>query len=118
MPRVDGSPSARERRTWIIRPDGTAHPGEYVCRFTRNGPDVPVKLELRTPVDPDTGEELDRSPMWALRVGWSERMERDPVMFPELSGEPVDLFQYDALYAAGDWRESINDAAEAALLTR
>lgn len=118
MPLVNGQPNARERRSWIIEPDGTPHPGDYVCRFTKNGPDVPVSLQLRYPTDPDTGETLDRSPMWALRVGWTERLEKDAVNFPELSGEPTDLFTYNAIYKAGDWRDSINDAAEAAILTR
>lgn len=108
MPNIDGTPNARERRTWIVEPNGTVHPGHYACIFSRGGPVVPV---WAAHVQPE-----DRSPRWVLRVGWTERVAFNPTELPELAGEPIDVWDYDAIYQSGEWRDRITETLEQRIL--
>lgn len=47
-------------------------PGYFKTRMTRSGPWVPCEIRHAPATDPDTGDHLDRSPMWeAFRDGIS-----------------------------------------------
>lgn len=53
--------------------------GHYLIILARSRRvDIPVRVWFGPPCDPDTGEEMDRSPRWQVKVG-----------FDMLAGEPV-----------------------------
>lgn len=43
-------------------------PGFYKCRLVRGGPWVAVRVAHEPASDPETGETLDRSPMWSVEI--------------------------------------------------
>lgn len=77
--------------------------GFYVVRLVKNGPRVPVFIWHGAPMDPETGELLDRSPRWqALRGG--KQIDIDEV-WPSALKEPITEDEYDHLMAVKAWAE-------------
>lgn len=46
--------------------------GFYRTKLVKGGPWVPVRIWYGPPLDPETGEELDRSPRWQALVNGEE----------------------------------------------
>jgi hypothetical protein len=86
-PRVDRGPS--------VNPDiPTA--GCYRVRLTRGGPFVAVRFWIGAPIDPDTGEEMDRAPRWQCRLNGCELVPVDR-FWPGCARDPIDLSEHDRL---------------------
>ena len=110
--------TARERRDWIIDPSGKVTPGHYTITFRRNGPLVPISLSYGPPVDQETGEPLDRSPRWILKVGFQERHAFNTADLPSLTGEPITAGQYFDLLEGRAWEGPWSAVAETETLYR
>jgi hypothetical protein len=77
--------------------------GFYRRRLVKGGPWVPVLIAYGAPLDPVTGEELDRSPRWQA---WSGGREIDVWnLWPDCSGEPITKAEYTHLRDVGEWAE-------------
>ncbi len=87
--------------------------GHYLVR--RGGRvDIPVRIWFGPPVDPETGEELDRSPRWQVQVGF-DRLEEEPVrvggiwiedltdVWPSCGRFPVDEADYAYRMERATW---------------
>ncbi len=84
--------------------------GFYKVRLTRNGPFVPVKIWHGPPLDPVTGEEMDRSWRWqALRNG--EEIDIDFV-WPWAGRNPISEAEYKRLAATMAWARKVPSAPE------
>jgi len=66
--------------------------GCYRTRFVKDGPPVALRIWFGNPVDPLTGEEMDRSPRWNATVNGLATVDafdfwpgcaRDPISFAE-----------------------------------
>ena len=82
------------------RPD-EPQAGFYKTKMVRGGPWVPVRLWYGEPLDPETGERLDRSPRWQCLVGqdW-----RDPfATWPRCCDRPISADEYRFLIDDADW---------------
>jgi hypothetical protein len=93
--------------------------GYFLLKKRRAGRiDVPVRVFFGPPLDPDTGEEMDRAPLWQLEIngvnaGYPERpacISGRPVdslegIWPECKSEPIDKAEYDYRVARADWAE-------------
>lgn len=75
--------------------------GFYKTKLVRGGPWVPVYLWFGCPHDPDTGEELDRSPRWqAERLG---RLVPVDAVWPFCALHPIDQAEHNFLLADHRW---------------
>lgn len=75
--------------------------GYYGVILVRGGPVVGARLWYGLPLDPVTGEELDRSPRWmALRNGHECELED---LWPWCAGKQITKAQYDHLLAVHYW---------------
>lgn len=75
--------------------------GFYRAKLVRGGPWVAVRIWHGPPLDPDTGEELDRSWRWqAERNGEPCEVWR---VWPYCAGEPIDKAEHDYLLQVRDW---------------
>ncbi len=66
------------------RNPGEPRPGYFSIRKVRGGPLVGARLIFGPPSDPDTGEPLDRSPMWETWI--DGQIVRDPSPDPASAG--------------------------------
>lgn len=87
--------------------------GFYRGRLVKGGPWVPIRIWFGAPLDPLTGEELDRSHRWqAERNG--EFVEVDAV-WPFCAADAINEAEYRYLLATNQWAaEHAPDAPEAA----
>lgn len=86
--------------------------GFYRGRMVKNGPWVPIRIWYQFPLDPVTGEELDRSGEWkALRLG----QEIHPLdVWPFCSSERISESEYEFLLADHQWHAAYDpDAPQA-----
>lgn len=82
-----------------IQPD-QPQTGLFKRRLVKDGAWVPVKIWYGAPLDPDTGEELDRSPRWQALEG--DRPSDDvPHTWLYSCDHPIDKAEYDYLMALG-----------------
>lgn len=84
-------------------------PGHYRRRLVKSGPYVPIKIEYSVARDPDTGEQLDRSPMWIAYLN-GELVDVFSV-WPECSGSPIDEAEYKFLLTVKEWAEANDPTA-------
>jgi hypothetical protein len=93
----------------------------YAVRLVKNGPRVPLKIACISAQDPETGEDLDRSPVWRA---WRNGDEVDIfhaiidfdglTMLPVVKGETIDEREYEHLLRLKQWAEKhAPDAPEA-----
>lgn len=85
--------------------------GYYAVRIVKGGPRVACKIWFGCPLDPLTGEELDRSPRWcALRNGAEVHVFE---IWPYCAREPITEAEYNHLLAVYDWafKNGANDPA-------
>ena len=77
-------------------------PGFYKARLVRNGPWVPVQIWHGPPVDPVTGETLDRS--WRLRAQVGDDFNEDPhEIWSYCAGHPIDRAEFQWRLADREW---------------
>ena len=75
--------------------------GFYRMRLVSGGVFVGVRIWHGAPLDPETGEEMDRSHRWqASANGKPIDLER---VWPRCAGEPINGNEYAYLTALGDW---------------
>jgi hypothetical protein len=94
----------------------TPQAGFYWRRFVRGGPKVAVKLWHGAPLDPVTGEELDRSHRWQAMVDGKHITEETAVLEAWIScaGNPITEAEYKTILAkAGDAAYAEPSAPEA-----
>lgn len=75
--------------------------GHYRRRLVRGGPWVPVRIWYGPPADPETGEELDRSPRWQAQVG--DEIRDGVEEWPSCCNNPIDAAEWRYLMAERDW---------------
>jgi hypothetical protein len=70
--------------------------GFYRARLVRGGPFVALRFWLGLPFDPETGEELDRTPRWQCRLNGVELV--DVFRFwPGCARDPISREEHDRL---------------------
>jgi hypothetical protein len=70
--------------------------GCYRHKLRRGGPPVALRFWLGPPIDPDTGEEMDRSPRWQCRLNGTELVPVDR-FWPDCARFPISLAEHDRL---------------------
>ncbi len=80
------------------RNPGEPRPGYFQVRKVRGGPYVGARLIHAPPTDPETGETLDRSPLWETWI--------DGVLVRDPSPDPVAA----GVYRVWDFGEEITEA--------
>lgn len=86
--------------TAALRVD-TPQAGFYWRRFVKGGPKIPVRLWHGAPIDPETGEELERSHRWQAMVN-GDLVTGDTAVIEvwiSCAGNPIDEAEYDYLLA-------------------
>lgn len=92
----------------------------YRVRRVKAGPLVPCKIWFGPPLDPVTGEEMDRAPRWQVEV--SGKLIDDPFSVvhlignqePIIKGEQISKEEFEFLLSDAQWcREYEPDAPEA-----
>jgi len=85
----------------------TPRSGFYRFRFVAGAHPVGVEMRFGPPLDPDTGEEMDRSPRWMCFVNgiYFDEIER---VWPQCGGDPISQADHDHLKALQVWGE-VND---------
>lgn len=78
-------------------------PGYYRARLVSGGVRGGVRIWFGPPMDPVTGEELDRSHRWQAEFDGAY-VEFDRV-WPQCAGEPIDEDEYRRLCARKAWAE-------------
>jgi len=82
---------ARSKRGPSFDPDIPVA-GCYRTRFVKDGPPVALRIWFGPPLDPETGEEMDRAPKWFAMINGVLAVEaarfwpgcaRDPISFAE-----------------------------------
>jgi hypothetical protein len=79
-------------------------PGFYRTRLRSGGVYVGVRIWFGPPLDPDTGEEMDRGHRWQADCN-GRYIEIDRV-WPQCGGDPIDDDEYLHLSALQSWGES------------
>lgn len=75
--------------------------GLYALRLRRNAVRSAIKVWHGPPVDPDTGEEMDRAPRWQATAN-NRPIDLDRV-WPVCAKEPISQADYDYLLARVEW---------------
>jgi len=70
--------------------------GFYRYRLRRGGPFVALRYWLGPPLDPETGEEMDRSPRWQCRLNGTELVPVERY-WPQCARDPIDQREHDRL---------------------
>lgn len=79
--------------------------GYYRRKLVKGGPWMPVRLWFGAPLDPETGEELDRSPRWQAMQG-NDLIAGDAEIqsvWTSCCREPIDATEYHYLVADRQW---------------
>jgi hypothetical protein len=92
----------------FIAPDGYGVSVEPVAGFYRTkivsgGCDVGIKIWHGAPLDPDTGDEMDRGHRWQAHCNGSD-IDLDRV-WPNCGGDPIDQTEYVYLCDVQRWGE-------------
>ncbi|MDR2857260.1 MAG: hypothetical protein LBV50_05370 [Novosphingobium sp.] len=91
----------------------TPQAGFYRTRLTRGSVRVGVRLHHGPPLDPVTGEVLDRSWRWMADVNGEPFADFDRI-WPACAGEPISEQEYRRYCARQDWaRDQAPDSAYA-----
>jgi hypothetical protein len=100
------------------RDQGGADPlveGYYLVDLTRaNRVSIPVRIWFGAPLDPETREEMDRTPRWQIQIGFQllddEPVEIGGIRFRELSDiwpacarHPIDAVDWQYRLERSDW---------------
>jgi hypothetical protein len=91
-----GKPAGSRGRAY--QPD-LPDPGCYLIRLARGGPPVALRIWFGAPLDPDTGEELDRAPRWMAQINGTSLIEFDRV-WPECAKRPISDAEHDRIAKA------------------
>lgn len=100
---------SRERLDYSARSDvqtdgfdpDTPVEGYYRTRLRMGGIFVGIRIWYGAPLDPETGDELDRSWRWqALANGEPVLLER---VWPRCAGDPIDAAEYQYLASVQTW---------------
>lgn len=76
---------------------GTPEEGHYRTKLVRGGPFVAVRIWYGAPVDPESGELLDRSHRWQATINGNDT---DPYeIWPYVGGRAIPKVEYDYLMA-------------------
>lgn len=75
--------------------------GLYQMRLVSGGVFVAIRIWNGAPLDPVTGEELDRSPRWQAQAN-GEPIPIDRV-WPKCADAPIDLGEFEYLTARQSW---------------
>ena len=67
--------------------------GCYRVRLVRDGPPCGLLIWFGAPVDPETGELLDRSPIWMARLNNNVPVEAARY-WPQCAREPISYSEY------------------------
>jgi hypothetical protein len=70
--------------------------GFYRARLRRDGPFAALRFWIGPPLDPETGEELDRSPRWQCRMNGDELVEVSR-FWPSCARDPISREEHDRL---------------------
>jgi hypothetical protein len=84
--------------------------GFYRMRLRSGGVYVGVSIWHGLPLDPATGDEMDRAPCWNARINgeWANI----ETVWPRCAGDPIGAREYAHLCAQQDWgRKNIPDSA-------
>lgn len=75
--------------------------GHYRMRLRSGGVFVAVRLWHGAPIEPWTGETMDRAPRWNATINgkWCE-VER---VWPRCAADPIDIAEYDHLCGLQAW---------------
>lgn len=90
-------------------PDRIPVPGPFRIRLVSGGPWVPARITYGPTVDPETGETLDRSPLWEAVVLGKRVAEPSPcpqtagAVSVAARGNPVTETEYDYLMRLHAW---------------
>lgn len=89
--------------------------GFYLLQSTRGTRvDIPVRVWFGAPEDPETGEELDRSPRWQIKIGF-QLLEDEPMrigaiwfnditdVWPTCARRPIDEVEYRYRLERASW---------------
>lgn len=82
-------------------PDMADAPRAGFYRHRRIGRvDRPVRIWFGPPLDPETGEEMDRSPRWQIMLtGAVLEFDRWNLVWPSCQSDPIPQAEYDYLLA-------------------
>ncbi len=84
-------------------------PGYFKLRLVKGGPFVGAAIFHRSPCDPETGEEMDRSPMWEAWKNGKIIREPSPDAFTAgvyeiwMTGLEISEAEYRHLVADREW---------------
>jgi len=70
--------------------------GCYQVRLVRHGPPCALRVWFGLPLDPVTGEELDRAPVWLARVNGGQPRPAS-WFWPECATHPISQEEHDRL---------------------
>lgn len=77
--------------------------GFYRMRLVSGGVFVGIRIWFGLPLDPVTGEEMDRSPRWQAQAnGAAIDLER---VWPRCAGDPISIGEYAYLTSLQTWGE-------------
>ena len=79
-----------------------ARPGYFKLRAYRRGPWIPARIRESIPMDPDTGEVLDRSPRLVATIGKTETALESVWLY----GREITKDEYEWLTAITELRRS------------
>jgi len=91
----------------MLRVD-TPQAGFYKRRFVRGGPWVPVRLWFGAPIDPVTGEELERGHRWQAEVRGNLVTDETEIIETWIScaGNPITEDEYNAMLGKADYADT------------
>lgn len=99
-PYADGAATARQLDGLSVDAPVTGH---YRMRLCSGGVMVGVRIWFGQPLDPETGEEMDRSLRWQAQCnGRPIDLER---VWPQCAGQPISAQEYAYLSSRQDWGE-------------
>ena len=67
--------------------------GCYRTRFVKGGPPVALRIYYGLPLDPETGEEMDRSPRWLAQINGG-RVDDAARFWPQCAADPISFADY------------------------
>lgn len=90
--------------------------GYYLVQFRRaRRVNIPVRIWFGAPTDPDTGEEMDRSPRWQIHIAgvpFTEPLDFGGIRFnavtdfwPTIAGNAIDATEYTFRVERAAWAQ-------------
>lgn len=100
---IDYNRPAAPARTFSGHNPDVPVPGHYRMRLRSGGAFVGVRIWFGPPLDPVTGDELDRAPRLQSHInGAYADMDR---VWPRCAGDPITAAEYDHLCRVQTWAE-------------